>query len=284
MPRWYSLLYKPHPNASLQKFSRESFDPVNDPSEAGAIYTNYGWFYIPARYYLNSDIINVMNRELELSGADNNTPPEEIQDFIYDWCIWNPPLTRIRPKKQKKDEESLERLFNDELHIEESEHQKRKELLNDKLKSKLKTDEDEPAKKPKSKTKAKEKVDDGRKRELRFRFNEETGKYDISGKITLIHAWTYFKSKSYDIIKNGGTYAEIGKMWKSLPQEEQEKLRSEYTQLLKDGFDSQRGENVPLTTRLGEAQPDGYRPMLALTPSQKRAPPKTTKSKQTTKD
>lgn len=60
----------------------DNFDPEKQPNETSAVYTRFGWFYIPTEFYLDGKIGVEIQNSLDDKGVTLETPKSEIQKLI----------------------------------------------------------------------------------------------------------------------------------------------------------------------------------------------------------
>lgn len=229
----------------------DNFDPENKPNETSAVYTRFGWFYIPTEFYLDGKIGVEIQNSLDDNGVTSQTPKSEIQRLILEWCRDQPyetkkKYTRKRASKKEAPEVILDRLFNDAKNgsVGEHKHEPTVEGL------------------PYEIEKAMLKVTS---RSVFAKFDESTGKYEIKGAITQGAAYQYYLSKEWNHFRDlyitiKKTREALGKAWKNKTPEEREAMRLEFLEMLKNGKDLVAGKIVPLELRLTKTVfNDGYR-------------------------
>ncbi|RCK64864.1 hypothetical protein Cantr_00826 [Candida viswanathii] len=253
------------------------YDPENSATGVDALCTKYGWYYVPKTYVGPPDVLRQIEKELDEAGASPDTPKEEIQQFILEWCKYNVVVGHVKglyelrttqqlldgfSKKQEKkrvvkekarqrDERKQEQAREREEKRREEEREKKEKARE--MKEKQKKAKEEEKKKAREERLAMKKLPHG----LKFRYNEETGKWDVLLIIGKNQLKRYFFVKKLEELEKQGVLPEDAmtmteEAWKNLTEEELNKICDEFHDLLTRGWDVSQGKIVPLESKLRE--------------------------------
>ncbi|KAI5963169.1 uncharacterized protein KGF55_002961 [Candida pseudojiufengensis] len=237
-------------------FDPSTFDPINNPNEASAIYTNLGWFFIPKHLHLtDQEPRSSINRFFSLKNfKKNQTPQNIIQDsIINEWCPSYEP-EKIPIKLKRKEIKSIE-----EMKIRKNLFKEQMLEINlDEIKKKLQSQQSQAKKSDDKVSTIKSKKPSREETKLRFKIDPETGKVEIKGNLNLKHIWLYYQSKQLIKFPNL-TKTEITKMWKKISDKDKSRYYEEYKNLLLSGKDYYNGKIVTLESRLSfQIEKDGF--------------------------
>lgn len=277
----------------LENYNTHEIDAIN----TSGMYTKFGWFYIPLIYNQLNKSSEIIANELTNAGATLNTPHEEIQNFIDQWCNYNLPIKPEKPSK-KTTTNSVDDLFESSIHkmnIESSDSVKEngnqiKQAL--KLIKQKEKDEIKLIKQQERLNKQNLKKDEKRinleikkinqeelkisnrianlKSKIIVKLNQNSGNYEILSKINKRHLNGYYCMKRlYELTKNQNksfdeTKEIIKQEWLSIDKITIKNLLNEFTQMLINGNDIYKGELIPLEKTLSEPSVDGTQTRIGI--------------------
>ncbi|EER30946.1 predicted protein [Candida tropicalis MYA-3404] len=301
--RSYGLKYYP-PNIPQDELDQimlktgeflKDYDPQNNLTTLSAIYTKFGWFFIPSIYNQSKKSEIVLTKDLINAGVDENTPHTEIQNYIDEWCRHNLPITPDVKKSKKVNKKAVDDLFNDAMGINKKKEEAK--LAKEKAKEEaIRLKQEEKRLKEEAKIKAREeakllklkaqeefkihkfeetliKRPHTKKYTIIVKFDENTGKYDILTSITKDIVKDYFETEMfYKLLKEGKKYDEcreiMQNVWNEKSQTEIEMSKFKIANMLKNGNDQYKGETISLKDALSDPLSDGTQRRVGFVPKQ----------------
>lgn len=218
-----------------------------DPNSYYGLLTNYGWFAIPRKYYATDWTIPQIHEKLKQTFPDIDTNPrsfEEIQLVIMEWSNGpklspKPKPTRITKADQRKLDELL--LYKQQTKsLERAKAKEEKEVAKQSRKNEMKLKKEE---------KAKEKA---QYYQYILKFGRIPETFDFN-KISYTSAWNHFAAKHYNLENGDDTKqkrANLSIKWQAMTQDDKEQVRLEYIDLLKKGLSYEKGQLVPLKSKI----------------------------------
>lgn len=236
----------------------DNFDPERQPNETSAVYTRFGWFYIPTEFYLDGKIGVEIQNSLDDKGVTLETPKSEIQKLILEWCRQQPyePKKKIKQRVKRRTPDVILNKFFINGKNGSVEEEKPEPLV---IEQKRKPSDETLARRIERETYR------VTPRSIFARYDENTGKYEIKGHVSQNAAFQYYLSKEWDNYKGQfktkvETRVALGESWKKKTPEEKEALRLEFLEMLQNGQDLASGKIIPLESRLSTAVfNDGFR-------------------------
>ncbi|KAI3403067.2 hypothetical protein KGF56_004127 [Candida oxycetoniae] len=259
MVRHFTTYYPIHLQKSVIEKPISQFNPIAEPNDASAVYTNLGWFYIPLCYNDTLETANMLNTEFEKQNFTLSTNREVIQQFIYQWCgdsYISLNLGSLRRHVGK---------------VAEAKAKLEKSIYKQQTGLHTRGPNKDKMQKPRWLTKSDKEIrkENGK---LRFKIDEKTGKIEMKGEITFVIVYNYFLQLKFHQVKGDPKYKGMkksemkeifNKEWHKMDIDGKWQKRQEYIDLLLSGKDIVKGEIVDLeTTLLEEPLEDGYRLMF----------------------